>query len=110
MGAEKERREIQERGEQDLVGAGGEIGVAIVARCLLSLFLFLFGAMHRGCIEFARQKQNAGKMQSGQADMSLSSQLLSQSHCAHWLVASGLLAMPERTGFCGSQKAVWKTA
>lgn len=62
--------------------------------------------MHGGCIEFARQKQNAGKLQIGQTDMGLSSQLLFQSHCAHWLVASGLLAMPERTGFCGSQKAV----
>lgn len=62
--------------------------------------------MHRGCIEFARQKQNAGKLQSGQADIDLSSCLASQSHCAHWLVTSGLLAMPEQTGFCGSQKAV----
>lgn len=56
-------------------------------------------------IESARQKQNASKLQSSQPARNLSSQLLAWSHCAHWLVTAGLLAMPEQTGLCGLQKA-----
>lgn len=58
------------------------------------------------CIKLKREEQDVDKLQSSQADKDLASQPLVRSHCAHRIVAAGLLAMPERTGLCGSSKAV----
>lgn len=61
---------------------------------------------HRETASSSREEQDVDKLQSSQADKDLASQPLVRSHCAHRLVAAGLLAMPERTGLCGASKAV----
>lgn len=60
----------------------------------------------RDCIKVEREAQDVDKLQSSLVDKDLASQSVARSHCAHRLVAAGLLAMPERTGLCGSSKAV----